>query len=141
MAAGAALRRPLDVERGLEMLAWLLAKETRNGHLSVTPVDGRGPLDDQGPGFDQQPIEVAAMADACWRALSITDDQRWATGIEACAAWFRGQNDAGLVMADPESGGAYDGLHANAVNLNEGAESTIALISTMQRAESILVAA
>ena len=38
-----------------------------DGHLSVTPVGGSGP-DDHGPGFDQQPIEVAALADACARA-------------------------------------------------------------------------
>ena len=67
IAAGTALDRPELLRRGLELLGWLLARETRQGHLSVTPVGGSGP-DDDGPGFDQQPIEVAALADACARA-------------------------------------------------------------------------
>ena len=46
------------------MLTFLLDTEVRDGHLSVTPVGGRG-RGDAGPGFDQQPIEVAAIADAC----------------------------------------------------------------------------
>ncbi len=49
---------------GLTLLRWLLGRETIDDHLSPTPVGGAGP-DDPGPGFDQQPIEVAAIADAC----------------------------------------------------------------------------
>jgi hypothetical protein len=39
-------------------------------------------------------------------------------------------------MIDLESGGGYDGLHADGVNLNQGAESTLAMISTMQHCSS-----
>ena len=67
IAAGSALDRPVLLQHGLDLLDWLLARETQQGHLSVTPVGGSGP-DDEGPGFDQQPIEVAALADACARA-------------------------------------------------------------------------
>ena len=40
------------------------------------PVGGAGP-DERAPMFDQQPIEAAAMADACARALAVTGDDRW----------------------------------------------------------------
>ena len=43
--------------------------ETLGDHLSVTPVAGWGPGEPR-PGFDQQPIEAAAIADACARALT-----------------------------------------------------------------------
>ena len=135
IAAGAALGNTDDVGRGLTMLRWLLALETGNGHLSVAGVGGRGP-DDDGPQFDQQPIEVAAMADACWRAHAVTGDRRWCSGITAAAQWFDGDNDSGVVMYDSESGGGFDGLRADGANINQGAESTIALVSTMQRAAS-----
>lgn len=134
MASGAALQRPDDIARGLRMLAWLLDNETIDGHLSVTGVGGYGP-DDHRPQFDQQPIEVAAMADACHRAYALTGDSVWAAGVASAAAWFRGSNDVGLVMVDERTGGGYDGLHAERVNLNQGAESTLALVATMQRAE------
>ena len=61
IGAGRILGRPQVLRDGLSMLRWLLDRETLNGHLSVTPVDGAGP-GDVAPGFDQQPIEVAAMA-------------------------------------------------------------------------------
>ena len=135
IAAGAALGRADDVRRGLTMLAWLLELETPAGHLSVTGAGGRGP-GEAGPQFDQQPIEVAALADACWRACAVTGDQGWGRGIALAAAWFGGDNDAGLEMFDAASGGGYDGLEREGVNLNQGAESTLAFISTMQRARA-----
>jgi hypothetical protein len=135
IAAGSALDRAPDVERGLTMLAWLLELETPNGHLSVTGNGGRGP-GDGGPQFDQHPIEVAAMADACWRAYSVTGDRAWSRGVTAAAGWFTGDNDTGLPMCDDVSGGGFDGLQPEGVNLDQGAESTLALISTMQRART-----
>jgi hypothetical protein len=50
------------------------------------------------------------------------------------AAWFDGDNDSGTVMWDPFTGGGYDGLEATGPNENQGAESTLALISTRQQA-------
>ena len=133
IAAGSALDRPALMQHGLDLLEWLLDRETRQGHLSVTPVGGSGP-DDDGPGFDQQPIEVAALADACARAQAVDGNQRWVDGITAAANWFLGDNDSGVVMWDPETGGAFDGLRENGANLNQGTESTLALLSTMQHA-------
>ena len=40
-------------------------------------------------------------------------------------------------MWDPETGGGYDGLQASGPNLNQGAESTLALISTMQHSRDL----
>ena len=37
-------------------------------------------------------------------------------------------------MWDPATGGGYDGLTPHGPNLNQGAESTLALISTLQHA-------
>jgi hypothetical protein len=133
IAAGVALERPELVSRGLLLLGWLLARETRDGHLSVTPVDGSGP-EDVGPGFDQQPIEVSTMADACARALLVDDSPQWLEGIQMADAWFDADNDAHVVMWDPATGGGFDGLHAEVANQNQGAESTLALVSTRQQA-------
>jgi hypothetical protein len=131
IAAGVALDRPALVDDGLELLAWLLEHESSEGHMSVTPVGGAGPGDAR-PGFDQQPIEVAALADACVRAARLSSAERWRVGLESAVAWFLGDNDAGTPMWDPVSGGGYDGLRADGPNLNQGAESTLAFIATMQ---------
>jgi len=136
IAAGTALDDSALSRRGLDLLAWLLAVETADGHLSPTPVAGRGP-EDVKPGFDQQPIEVSSLADACARAAAVDTNPMWRDGVKAAAAWFLGDNDAGEAMWDPETGGGYDGLHADGVNENQGAESTLAVISTLQQAQRL----
>ena len=136
IAAGAVLEDASLRQRGLDLLAWLLDVETTDGHLSVTPVAGRGP-GEKGPAFDQQPIEVSTLADACARAATVDSDAMWPDGVRAAAAWFQGDNDAGQVMWDPETGGGFDGLHADGVNHNQGAESTLAVLSTLQHARCL----
>lgn len=136
IAAGSALGREELTARGLALLGWLLERETRTGHLSVTPVGGARP-GDPGPGFDQQPIEVSCLAEACARAGLLDDSERWVAGLAAAAAWFCGDNDAAQLMWDPESGGGYDGLHERGVNANQGAESSLALLATQQHARRL----
>jgi hypothetical protein len=136
IAAGTALNDATLRQRGLDLLAWLVAFETVDGHLSPTPVAGRG-VEDAKPGFDQQPIEVSTLADACARAAAVDSDPIWLDGVRSAAAWFIGDNDAHEMMWDPDTGGGYDGLHADGVNSNQGAESTLAVISTLQQAQRL----
>lgn len=131
IGAGRLLARPEVVADGLLLLRWLLDRQIIDGHLSPVPVAGAG-RDDRPPAFDQQPIEVAALADACARAESVTGDVQWRRGVDLAIAWFDGNNDVGASMSDPVTGGGFDGLTPHGPNLNQGAESTLALISTMQ---------
>ena len=139
LVAGELLERPALVDDGLRLLRWLLDRETLGGHLSPTAVGGAGPAD-RAPAFDQQPIEVAAMADACARAATVTGDPSWLDGLGLAIQWFAGDNDAGAVMWDPDTGGGYDGLQAWGPNLNQGAESTLALLATLQHARRLSMA-
>lgn len=131
IAAGHLLERGDVLADGLTLLRWLLDREIVDGHLSPVPVGGAGPADVR-PAFDQQPIEVAALADACARAESVTGDSEWRRGVDLAISWFDGANDLGVPMADPVTGGGYDGLTPDGPNLNQGAESTLALITTVQ---------
>ncbi len=132
IVAGAALPDEAALSRGLDLLEFLLRTETHDGHLSVTPVGGRGP-GDAGPGYDQQPIEVSALAEACGSAFRITGQPSWLTGIELAWDWFGGDNDSMILMFDPRTGGGYDGLERQGRNHNQGAESTLAMLSTAQQ--------
>ena len=71
------------------------------------------------------------------RASGVDASGVWPDTVRAAAAWFEGANDAGLPMWDPQTGGGFDGLHADAVNQNQGAESTLAALSTMQHAQRL----
>jgi len=136
IVAGDALSDTPALHRGLSLLEFLLRTETRQGHLSVTPVGGRG-RDDTGPGYDQQPIEVSALADACGSAFRVTREASWLTGVSLAWDWFGGANDSATPMFDPRTGGGYDGLERRGHNLNQGAESTLAMLATAQQARRI----
>jgi hypothetical protein len=137
IAAGAMLGQGPLLQQGLDLLGWLLEHETVAGHMSVTPAGGAR-SGDVGPGFDQQPIEVAALADACARAATVDGSPLWPRGVAAAVAWFLGDNDARAVMWDPLTGGGFDGLETDGVNGNQGTESTLALLSTLQHAQRLM---
>ena len=140
-ARGAARRRLRTgvalARRGRPPPARLAARRADPGRPPVRGA-GRWPRSGRGrPGFDQQPIEVAALADACARAHRIAGEQRWADGASSPPAWFLGANDSGTPMHDPVSGGGFDGLERAGRNENQGAESTLALLATLQQARTM----
>jgi hypothetical protein len=140
IAAGHALGHSRLLRNGLHMLAWLLAGETRDGHLSVAPDEGWGRGEDR-PAFDQRPGQVAALADACTRAAAVTGDSSWLAGVEMSVSWLLGDNDAGIPMLDPKTGGCSDALSRTSRSRNQGAESTLAMISVLQQGRSVSAAA
>jgi hypothetical protein len=131
IAAGVALGDQRMTKIGLRLLEWLALNETQADRFSFTPVGGSTP-GDRDPGFDQQPIEAWAMADACYRAWSLTGASHWRRrGLQA-ARWLLGANDGQATLYDTETGGTYDGLTPQGVNENQGAESTLAGLGTLQ---------
>lgn len=139
ITAGAALRDRAAMDRGLELLGFLLDGETSGDRLSVTGVGGRAD-GEVGPFFDQQPIEIAALVDACAHAYEQTSDVRWHRGIDLGWQWFLGDNDSGIPMVDAATGAGFDGLERGGRNENRGAESTLAALSTYQQAHRLGVA-
>lgn len=137
LVLGRELRMDAFVAQGLHLLRWLLSVETAaEGWLSVTPVGGWSHGEPR-PGFDQQPIEIAALADASATAWAVSGDPSWADVLVRCGAWFGGHNDAGTPMVDARSGAGHDGLTVIGRNENCGAESTIAAITTLQWARLV----
>ena len=135
LAAGVALHDRDLVERALELLTWLVNEQQYGDRFSFTPTGGREPGGPK-PAFDQQPLEAAAMADACLRAWFVTGDPGWQRHVDQTGRWLLGANDADAVLYDVTTGGTYDGLTADGVNRNRGAESTLAGLSVLQAARA-----
>jgi hypothetical protein len=55
----------------------------------------------------------------------VTGDTRYVAAMERAYGWFLGRNDLGVWIADPMRGAGSDGLTADGINVNEGAESTL----------------
>jgi hypothetical protein len=136
IAAGDLLGDEPLLGSGLRMLTWLCVTQEHQGRLSPVAAGGwRQHMPKHR--FDQQPIEAAATADACATAAAVTGDERWDTPLFQSIAWFLGDNDTQTMMYDPLTGGCYDGLTVEGPNLNQGAESTLALVATMQHARTL----
>lgn len=128
IAAGLHLEETDTLDHGLDMLDWLLRLQTPQGHLSPIGNIGWSPGDTL-PSFDQQPLEVSHLVDACLTAFDATSDDRWLDAARLGTMWFYGVNDVGVWMHDPRTGAGFDGLTPQGPNPNCGAESTLAYLS------------
>lgn len=140
MLGGAILGDSAMVRRGKSLLMWLLDVQSVAGRLSLVPHTGWAPGEPL-PAFDQQPIEVAAIVEACATAYDLTSDQTWREFALLGRRWFDGHNDQGIAMCDLATGAGFDALTQTGRNENQGAESTLAHVSTFQRTERLVQAA
>ena len=128
LLSGQSMQNRDMIDMGLKSLKWLVEIQTDNEHFS--PVGNMGLYRQNGSTarFDQQPIETHAMVDSCIEAYNITGESTWIDSAVMCFNWFLGQNDLNMVLYDPKTGGCRDGLMADGINQNEGAESTLACL-------------
>ena len=68
------------------------------------------------------------MVSACLDAHRITGDAHWSRYASSAFNWFLGQNHLQQTVYDVSTGGCRDGLHADRLNENQGAESTISFL-------------
>jgi glycosyltransferase involved in cell wall biosynthesis len=129
---------------GLRTLRWLAdVQRAPEGHFRPIGSEGfyvRGQLAAQ---YDQQPLEAQSMVSAAIEAYRATNDSYWLDQAQLAFEWFTGRNDLGMPVCDPSSGACCDGLHADRVNQNQGAESTLAYLlalAEMQLLENSLPA-
>ena len=125
------------LERGLEVLDWLIVSQTdHSGHLS--PVgNGWWAQDGEKSRFDQQPIEATALLLAAESAYEATGDGRYRAAMERAYGWFLGDNDLELPVAIPERGACFDGLTPRGVNTNQGAESTLMWLIALEHIRAL----
>lgn len=120
---------PKAMEVGLTSLRWLAAQQrAAAGHFRPIGSNGFYSRGDEAAQFDQQPLEAQAMVSASIEAFRATDDRSWLDLARLAFEWFLGRNDLGLPIYDHAAGGCRDGLHADRVNENQGAESTLAFL-------------
>lgn len=74
------------------------------------------------------------------RAAAVTGDTGWLSGAGMCVAWFLGDNDAKIPMLNVHTGGGHDGLGPTGRNRNQGAGSTLAMISVLQQGRRVSAA-
>ena len=132
LVSGAWMKHDEMTAAGLRSLAFLVS-EQRSAEGCFAPIGSNGFYVRGGlkAAFDQQPVEASATIAACLEAERITGDAVWAGHARDAFNWFFGENQLRQALYDPETGGCRDGLHADRVNENQGAESSLCFLLSL----------
>jgi len=87
--------------------------------------------------FDQQPVDVSSMIQTYLLAYNITENKHYHERAVLAFNWFLGKNYLKQMVYNETTGGCYDGLSKNNLNLNQGAESTISYLLARLMLEEI----
>ncbi len=77
------------------------------------------------------------MVDAAAEAFYATNDQSYLQLANRSFEWFLGRNSRGEPMYCLETGGCYDGLNTDTINMNQGAESSISYLMARLKLEEV----
>ncbi len=137
LLSGQWMPHPRALEIGLSSLRWLASIQTSpSGKFRPIGSDGFYEYGGERADFDQQPVEAQAMISACLEAYRATGDAHWQGEAKRAFEWFLGRNDLGEPLYDFSTGGCGDGLHADRVSENQGAESTLAFHISLAEMEA-----
>jgi len=122
-------------DAGIKTLQWLINLQTASegGHLSLIGNDGWYRRGEEKPVFDQQPVDAAALVDACYQAFVLSGEEYWLRKMEWAFNWFFGSNDVHQPLYDFSTGACCDGLVPGGVNQNRGGEACVSLLLALQR--------
>ena len=76
----------------------------------------------------EQPIDVAYTIIALGKFYEVFKDEKYMHKMKIAFSWFLGNNHLHQIMYNPCTGGCFDGLEEDDVNLNQGAESTVSYL-------------
>jgi glycosyltransferase involved in cell wall biosynthesis len=104
---------------------FLLSKVFKDGCIKVISNDGwiRKTKKSQ-KGYDELPINVAYTIMSLDLFYSELGEPQYFTKLNIAFDWFMGLNHLNQIIYNPATGGCYDVLEKDGVNLNQGAEST-----------------
>jgi glycosyltransferase involved in cell wall biosynthesis len=142
LSCGSALERNDLTEIGLESLRWFGDEcGLRDGLLRLPGHHGRSRGEAAPGGGDEQPLEAAALVEAELTAFAVTHSAEHGVRARRSFEWFLGRNRLHRPLYDFATGGCSDGLEADGLNLNEGAESTLVFHSAALSLDAVGVRA
>ena len=132
LMAGRWMFRNDMIESALYSLQWLAhVQEGEQGRFAPVGDDAVMQRGGEKARFSQKPLEAAVTIEAYLEAFLVTNDQTWVDRADRCLNWFLGENDLHTPVYDHLSGGCHDALMPQGVNENQGAEATLAWLTSL----------
>ena len=111
-----------------ESFDFLLSKTFSDTGIKVISNDGWYLKNEEPAVYGEQPIDVAYTIISLRKFHDIFKQKDYLNKMELAFNWFLGNNHLNQIMYNPCTGGCFDGLEENNVNLNQGAESTLSYL-------------
>lgn len=86
----------------------------------------------------EQPIDVAYTILALNRFYEVFKHDIYKEKLDITFNWFLGANHLNQIIYNPRTGGCYDGIEEQTVNLNQGAESAVSYLMARLTMEKML---
>ncbi len=128
-------QKHLDIAE--ESLGFLVKTQMLDGVFVPIGNDGWFRRGEKRALYDQQPLEAAAMVEAAVDAFYATNNKDYLQLANSAFEWFLGRNSLKASMYCFETGGCFDGLSPNGVNLNQGAESGVSYLLARLKLERL----
>jgi hypothetical protein len=87
--------------------------------------------------YDQQSIEASCTTEAAIAAFRNTQEEAYRKAAYDAFGWFFGKNLKGVMLYDPKNGSCCDGITPHGLNLNKGAEATLAYLQARLNLEDL----
>ena len=130
----------IDGNRNFQQIAiksfhYLCGLHFENNHFKVISNQTWYEPGKQQASSGEQPIDVAYTILALSTFFRITGNNRYLIQMKKAFDWYLGKNQLSQIVYNPVSGGCLDGIEANEVNINQGAEATSTFLMARNRIE------
>ena len=129
--------KPIYKKVALESLDFLMSKMFIDKNFKVISNNGWLHRDSEPKEYGEQPIDVSYTIQTLNSFYNAFGTPDYKTKMKAAFNWFLGKNHLNQIMYNPISGGGYDGLEKENVNLNQGAESTVCYLTARLLMENL----
>jgi len=116
------------LDTAITTMDFLTSLTMKNGFLSLIGNEKWYHKGGERSQYAQQPVDAMAMVLMFYQAFIITKNKEYLNQMFTSFMWFLGENDLRMTLYDFETQGCCDGIEAYGINLNQGAESTLAYL-------------
>lgn len=140
LCAWLAVEEPIYQNIAYSSFNFLLSKIFKEDKIKVISNKGwlQKGITEPAPIGGEQPIDISYTIIALDKFYEVFKEENYLKKMKDSLNWFLGDNHLHQIIYNPCTGGCYDGLEENNVNLNQGAESTVSYLMARLALEKVL---
>jgi glycosyltransferase involved in cell wall biosynthesis len=131
--------KPIYKKVAIDSLDFLMSKMFVNKNFKVISNNGWLHKGAEPKEYGEQPIDVSYIIQTLNSFYNAFGTPEYKHKMKTAFNWFLGKNHLNQIMYNPVSGGGYDGLEKENVNLNQGAESSVCYLTARLIMENLKV--